>query len=93
MPYKTQHGIFNREYHRRAAKQALKRVGAGLRPDTSGFYRPERRPNPVSARLDPRLLGGHGIRRADPRQLSLDFTDPARPLADLFPEAYETEPK
>lgn len=70
---------FNREYQRRAARVALARVGVELIRDQTGtFYRPAKRPSPVLPQ-PPR----------DTRQLTLDFSDPEKPLADLFPEAYE----
>ena len=72
--------MFNREYHRRAAKQALQQVGAGLVQDNSGFYRPVKRPDPKAKRALQHPLAA--------QQLEFNFPEEKRPLADLFPEAY-----
>jgi hypothetical protein len=74
--------MFNREYHRRAARLALQRVGADCVPDqNTGFYRPAKRPDP---RTPKRKAGA-------PEQLQLKFGDflDSQPLSDVFPEAYE----
>lgn len=69
--------MFNREYQKRAARLALRRVGAGIEKDETGlFYRPARKTSP-SAKP-----------QRDNRQMKLDF-ERDRPLADIFPEAYE----
>lgn len=71
--------VFNREYQRRAARQALARIGFGVARDpNSGFYRPAKRTNPKPEKKNIR----------GPEQLALNF-DADRPLADLIPEAYE----
>jgi len=72
----------NREYHRRAARQAL-RVAGGLAlydPNT-GFYRPALRPVPYERREQRKP------RAVPAEQMSLDFEE-RKPLQDLFPEAY-----
>lgn len=76
--------MFNREYHRRAARLALARAGVALVRDAeSGFYRPAKRPDPRPAR--PAKPGA-------PEQLKLNFSSPQDfPLIDIFPEAYEIE--
>ena len=74
-------GMFNRAYHRRAARLALARVGIVLEKDaSSGFYRPAKRPDPRT----PKRKGGA------PEQLELRFGNfpDSQPLADVFPEAY-----
>jgi hypothetical protein len=39
--------MFNRQYHPRAARLALARIGLECAPDPeSGFYRPAKRPDP-----------------------------------------------
>jgi hypothetical protein len=70
----------NREYHRRAVRQAIDAEIA------RGYYRPAQ---PVRDKFF--LVRGGNAPRPDsgPHQLSLDF-DPPQPLADIFPEAYET---
>lgn len=89
--------MFNREYQRRAARQALERVGVDLVQDNSGFYRPERRPWPgtrvakVSQKNRPRGLQLELFQTEQPAmQVSRLSTDPERPLFDLFPEAYQS---
>jgi hypothetical protein len=77
-------GLFNREYHRRAARQALAKVGLiVLRDENSGFYRPAIRP-------DPRPKAKEKLEAAG--QMALRFEAPAdaeHPLRDIFPTAYE----
>ena len=74
--------MFNREYHRRAARQALGRVGASLVLDDSHFYRPAKRVPP-----------GIKVQQRNNAATQLELFAPARdhdrPLADIFPEAYE----
>lgn len=73
--------MFNREYHRRAARLALSQAGLTLAHDpNSGFYRPAKRPDPRPKKKEP---------RAGPIQLQLNFYDPDKPLADVFPELYQ----
>ena len=88
--------MYNREYQRRAAAQGLRSFGIGLEKDqASGFYRPIRR---VTAgkrcKKSSRPLQGVQLELfadpPDPNFYRPDvIRDPARPLADLFPEAYE----
>jgi hypothetical protein len=88
--------MFNREYQRRAAAQGLQSLGIGLAKDeASGFYRPARR---VSAGKRCKKSSGplQGIQLelfADPPDARFYrpsvIRDSGRPLADLFPEAYE----
>jgi hypothetical protein len=49
------------------------------------FYRPERRPRPGCPRPQGRKKPGPPLQGT---QLSLNFADPDKPLADIFPEAY-----
>ena len=86
--------MFNREYQRRAARQALGRIGAGLVQDDSHFYRPARRPQPGIAvkGCRKRTEGLQGMQLelfAETVQSVQVVQDPERPLFDLFPEAYE----
>lgn len=77
---------FNREYQRRAARIALSRVACEVIEDpNSGFYRPAYRPIPKAEKSAFELV--------EEAQLALDFEvrDPAKPLADLFPEAYDAK--
>ena len=75
--------MFNREYQRRAAKQALREIGAELaRDENSGFYRPAWRPDPRPPKKK---------RVGESEQLNLNFNGD-QPLRDVFPEAYEPDP-
>ncbi len=85
--------VVNREYHRRAARQALGRVGAGLDRDDSQFYRPAKRVRPGIAagqcKKRSGKLQGLQLELFPGERMSVPVSDPARPLADLFPEAYQ----
>lgn len=98
--------MFNREYHRRAARLALQRVGAGLALDDSHFYRPVARVAPGPRTLPIKLVKAQKRSNPNPAQLDLFpaalssraersavegpcVPDPDRPLADIFPEAYQ----
>jgi hypothetical protein len=94
--------MFNREYQRRAARQALGRVGAALERDESHFYRPARRLAPGRKCNTQRAPGPEqlelfaeiGAQQLTPGEIVTtpvkNFTpDSDRPLADLFPEAYQ----
>lgn len=75
---------FNREYQRRAARIALSRVACEIIQDpNSGFYRPAYRPNPVPEK------SAHELVRQAQMTLDFDVRDPQKPLADLFPDAYD----
>jgi hypothetical protein len=88
--------MYNREYQRRASAQGLRLLGIGLQKDeASGFYRPARR---VTAgkrcKKSSRPLQGIQLEMfADPPDPKFYrpavIRDPERPLADLFPEAYD----
>ncbi len=87
--------MFNREYHRRAARQALEGIGAALAPDNSGFYRPVKRTRPgaaVKARMLQKRASASGYMQGVQLELFADkmsdSTNPDQPLSDLFPEAY-----
>ena len=71
---------FNREYHIRATRQALRAAGA------EAFYRPAERPNPVAEPQAPRRPRS----RVNKEQLAFAFPawNQDEPLKDLFPEAY-----
>jgi hypothetical protein len=75
-------GVRNREYHRRAARQALDKLGAGLVRDESQFYRPARRIRPGIVAKPGKTGKLQGL------QLELVFPE-EHPLADIFPEAYQ----
>jgi hypothetical protein len=86
--------MFNREYQRRASRQALSNLGAGLVRDDSQFYRPARRTRPGVAAKQCKKRSGklQGLQLElfpDTQSLNSRVPDPARPLGDLFPEAYE----
>ena len=88
--------MYNREYQRRAAAQGLQSLGIGLEKDqASGFYRPTKR-----VRAGKRCKKGSEPLQGVQLELFADPPDPkfyrpavirdqARPLEDLFPEAYE----
>lgn len=74
--------MFNREYQRRAARQALTAAGLTLAQDDSNFYRPAKR-----------VHAGVVVKQCKERSGKLQGLQlelfPDRPLADLFPEAYQ----
>jgi hypothetical protein len=88
--------MYNREYQRRAAAQGLRDLGIGLEKDeASGFYRPAK---PV--RAGKRCKKGSGRLQGVQLELFSDapdprfyrppvIRDPACPLKEYFPEAYE----
>jgi hypothetical protein len=82
--------VFNREYQRRAASQALDRAGASLVRDDSGFYRPAKRTRPGVAVKDCKTSSNklQGVQLELFAKTVQVVQDPSRPLFDLFPEAY-----
>lgn len=86
--------MFNRSYQIRSSRGVMVSAGEILEElverasDRQGFYRPRRRPRPGAKQQRSGKLQGVQLELFADRPSIVDRApDPARPLADLFPEA------